>query len=150
MSAEDFDTLLKMVKRWKPYCCWFLFQCQYYPVSLQIMDDMFIFVFVQHWTSHMKFFHYSVYCLFYTAVWMQDIFFFLKIFLWPFTWHILQKFANEHSLFNRMCSSHALPWLLTHDRAPMSHPALTRWGSSCVTHLSTLISFFVIHSGHRY
>jgi len=46
---------------------------------------MFIFLFVHHRTSHMKFFHCSVYCLFYTAAWMQDIYIYI-LFYENFWW----------------------------------------------------------------
>ena len=111
---------LKWQKGEKPYCCWFLFQCHYYPFSIQVMFDMFIFVFVQHWTSLMKFFHYSVYCLFYTAVWMQDIYCFFSVNLLVSLLHdIFYKSLQMNTLCITECVSHlpALtpnPWLSTY------------------------------------
>jgi len=151
MSAEDFDTLLKMVNRWKallllisvPLLILSSFSSGYgWHVHFSLCPALNL--------SHEIFPLFCVLFVLHNSVDAGYIYIYFKSFGGSFTWHILQKFANEHSLFNRMCSSHALPWVLTHDWAPISRPALTRWGTSCVTRLWTLISFFLVHSGHRH
>jgi hypothetical protein len=112
---------LKWWKGEKPYCCWFLFQCQNYPVSLQVRDDVHFCVCTALILSHEIFPLFCVLFVLHSNVNAGYIFFFLFFFGGSFTWHILQKSTNEHPLFNRMCSSHSLPWL--HDWAPITSSA---------------------------
>jgi len=88
------------------------------------MDDTFIFLFVHHRNSRMKFFHYSVYYLFYTAVWMQYIYiyvflFFFENFLWLFYMTYLTKVCKwthfiQQNVFITYTALTPNTWLNTH------------------------------------
>jgi len=118
MSDEDFDTLLKKVKNWNKL--FFLIS-----VPVPVLSS---FSSGYGWHVHfcvcpaLNLSHgiFPLFCVLFVLHSSVDAgyFFFWKSFGGSFTWHILQKFANELSLYIE-CVSHlpALtpnPWLSTH------------------------------------
>lgn len=135
MSAEDFDTPLKTAIKWKALLSLISVPLPFFwgegGPALDLSHEIF-----------------PLFCVLfvYLAVWMQDNFY--RSFGDVFTWHFI-KVCRWTLLFNRMCSSRALPWLLTLDWAPISHSTAHEMRIILCDLPVNTDTYFSLLSGHR-